>query len=321
MDTILTRIRRESNGVTEDLTGPIKPMTSLEKATAAAQKRIAERRAEREAIFQEAMQLPVEGEPLGLNQVRAGEVSFDPRYQTADRYDDARARRIAMTFDWNECKPISINIRPGHDARRWCYDGQHRVRAVLYRLGPEAMIPATFTNVPYELEARLFAEQHDGEKRVSKSLRHGALVEAGDVDALARDALLTRFGLRLGHRAARNTIAATPYHDCYTRYGPEVTALALQLLIERWNGSGDSLEAHIVKGFALFLAKRGDHPNFKLREMAKVVTRLELSDLEVTGRGYSGLSRPQQIAAALSDEYNWKRTSNRVPDWHPTRGE
>lgn len=330
MDTILTRIRQEGNGVsthttTKQVVSAADEVASkyerIAKANEANRKRREEKRAEEERQFQAEMALPVAEADITLCTVRAGDVMFDRRYQTADRLDMGRAKRMARTYDPHECKPIDLNIRPGDPTETiWCFDGQHRVEATKMRYRSEdVLMEARVHRVSYQQEASLFAKQHDNVKPVPFALRFNAEIEAGSDEALAAKALADRLGLTLGRRARDWTVATTTFLECCRIKGLPATEEGIGYVLGRWKGSRSSLESHVVKGLVWFVANRRDDPNYDPKKISQTLARIQLDDLESEGQVYHRLTGHEGIAAALVDQYNRNRQRT-LADWKP-RGE
>lgn len=292
----------------------------IAKAHEANRKRLEERRQAEERQFQTEMRMPLPPADIELTKVRSGDVMLDRRYQTNERFDAGRAKKMARSYDQHLCRPIDVNIRPGDPTETiWCFDGQHRVAATVWRLGPEFLMDARLHRISYQEEAELFARQHDNVKAIPFALRFNAEIEAGNAEALEAKALADRLGLTLGRKAKNWTIGTTTFLDCCRMYGLEATEEGIGYLLERWKGAHQSLEEHIAKGFVLFVLRRKDDPNYEPRKIRQRLTETDLKDLERHAADYPALTKAQGIAAAFVEKYNGNRR-NRLPDWKP-RGE
>lgn len=277
----------------------------------------AEKAAKADREFQAALALPVEDESPEFRMVRAGDVMFDRRYQTDERYDEGRAKRIAATYQYTRCDPIKVNIRPGDATETlWCFDGRHRVEATKMRCHPDEPMKALLHRVPYETEARLFAEQDQNVKRVPFPIKFMAQVEAGDPEAMAIYELAQSLGIGFGRRAFERIIATATFLECCRMKGLAATETGLSFLLEAWHGQRASLESHIAKGMVWFIAHRESHPNFDARRFQVVLTRISVAELELRASAQPSGTHHQRVAAALIDEYNRHRRGDLdLPRW------
>jgi len=294
----------------------------IAKAKAARQAQIAQRRAEEDRRFQQEMALPIPEAHVELTRVRAGSVVFDRRYQTRDRYDEGRARKIAREYDPHKMRPIEVNIRPDDPTETiWCLDGQHRVYATIMRcpLGEEQLLDARLHRVPYEQEAALFAQQHDNVKAVPHTMRFNAELEANNPEALARQAILDRLHLARGRSSANHTIATNTFLDCCRMKGIEATERGLNVILDVWDGSASSMATHIVKGVVWVVANRCDHPNWDERRLRTVLARADIGTIERDATSKNPrLTYNQQVSAVIVDLYNSHRKDQHLlAEWKP----
>ncbi|MDQ3654792.1 MAG: hypothetical protein M3457_06915 [Chloroflexota bacterium] len=288
-----------------------------------AAKAVAKRVSEAQRTFQEAMERPTEGAAPELQRVRVGLLELDRRYQTKDRYNEQRARAIARDMDLSKIGVLQVNIRPGDPTRTlWCFDGQHRKQAIIWRLGPDYMVDALVHHLPYEAEAGLFAKQHDDQKRVPDAIRFNAELESGNPEAIAAKELADRLGVSLGKKAQSKTVATQAFLECVRRKGAEATEEGLGYVLGRWHGSRASLEAHISKGVVWFVANRRDHEHYSAKKVRDTLAHIDLVDLENIGGTYEAhkMTKPQGIAAAIVERYNENRRQL-LPPWKMPRGE
>jgi len=272
------------------------------------QAQLAQKRAEDDRRFQAEMAVPVVEIPVEYGLVRVGDVMFDRRYQTADRYNEGRARTIAREYR-GFIEPIKINIRPGDDTEtRWCYDGQHRTQAVRMKFGNDHPVPAAIIRVPYEREAELFAIQHDNVKSIPPTLRFNAELQAERPDAIERQAILDRLHLKGGRRASDHTLAINTFLECCRIKGTDATEAGLNIILDAWGGRGDSLESHMVKGVVWILSNRRDDPNWDEQRLRTVLGRQEVEKVEkLAGKKNDGLAYHQRVAGAIVDLCNANR--------------
>lgn len=268
--------------------------------------------------FQEKMAEPVTSTKPQLIEIRAGDVRFDPRYQTDDRYDEKRAMTMAENWDYNRPNSaITINIRPGDMTQTpWCPDGRHRTNAILMRFGPDHLIPAELHRVSYEKEAAMFAHQDENRKRVSEAQKFNAGKEAGEPMPLEAQAIADRLGLKLESQAAVRQVAAKTFLELVRMKGPQITEDALRLLLERYDGQTESLDARMIKGMTYFLNRYRDHPNFTMARLRKVLTNVSVTAIMQEASGVRISGEHKKIAAALVYFYNYKREkTNHLPEW------
>jgi hypothetical protein len=267
--------------------------------------------------FQERIAEPVKGHKPELVEIRAGDVQFDRRYQANERYDERRGRKIAEDWDWKKYDPIEINIRPDDPMQTpWCPDGQHRTQGAILRFGPDVMIPALLHRVSYAEEAAMFAHQDENRKRVSDALKFNAGKEAGEAMPLEAQAIADRLGLTLGVQAAHRRIATKTFVELVRMKGPASTEEALRVILFRWDGDTDSLDARIIKGMTHFIDRYKGHQNFSIKKLTHVLEQVSVQKVMQESTRYQIKSNHGRIAAAITGLYNYNRLKNtRLPDW------
>lgn len=283
-------------------------MTPREKAAAG-------RRAHLEQRFAERLSQPASGQEPELVRVRVRDIHFDERYQTPDRYDDGRARRMAAEWDWDLAVPVKLNIRPGDPDRIvWCPDGRHRVSAIGYRFGPDYSVEGILHGVPYEAEAGMFAHQDDNRKRVSVALKFNAGKEARDPAALAAQELADRLSITLGAQAGPRTVAAKAFLELCRGKGMEATEEGIRFVLERWGGSTDSMDSRFVKGIVWFVARYRDHPSYDAKKVRERLSQHEIIDIQREASRSMLVGEHKRIAEGFANLYNHQRR-NLLPPW------
>lgn len=133
------------------------------------------------------------GMTWGYALIPISETIRDMAYQRATI--ETTVSRITKNFDWDKVDPKCVNYRPEED-KFAVMDGLHTLTA-LEILGIKFLPCKVFIGKTYEEEARIFAEQNKGRKKITSVDEFRALMEAKDPMVMAVMECLHHYGVEL----------------------------------------------------------------------------------------------------------------------------
>lgn len=220
---------------------------------------------------------PVRGYPPSIEQRAVGELQVDPTYQRSVDGKDSQAaiRRIAETWDWRLCAPLTVSRRPGSGSPAFfVIDGQHRLEAARLR-GDIAHLPcivSTFETLADE--AACFVGVNTRRRAISPVDTFRAAIAAGDARALAIGAAIREAGLAVA-RSTNFTIwkpgeiaAVQGVGLALNRYEPDKTQLALTAVARAWPDEVLRYSGSILRGLYPFVAST---PNVQVERLSTVL--------------------------------------------------
>jgi hypothetical protein len=104
-------------------------------------------------------------EPPTYERLRCGDIAIDHQYQR-EFVSSAHVAHIVDNVDWPTFFALAVNQRP--EGGYYCYDGQHRITAVLQKFGPDKLVPSLVTHgLDEHEESRLFRSMQANRRPVS----------------------------------------------------------------------------------------------------------------------------------------------------------
>lgn len=182
----------------------------------------------------------------------SGAIFSDPAYQRL--LDMKRVNKIVAEFKQELVNFPKVSFR---DGKYYVFDGQHTLAALKMR-NDEKDLPVkclVFYGLSQKDEAVLFARQSGNSKEVASACRMKALYFAGDPDvvkfreATERTGLIMDFTCNMG---IKHLVACTKAKRCYDRMIPEDYVDMLNIILEAWGGTAESLRAEIIGGMFEF---------------------------------------------------------------------
>jgi hypothetical protein len=253
-----------------------------------------------------------------VDRIPVGDLWLDPDVQTPERFSLRAAKLLLAKWDDNACKPLGVIRYP--DLRLSIWDGGHRRWCVLQRYDATHPVLVHWVDGTQADAARLFAHQHDNERRVGAGTRFGRELLAGEPMALAiRDALNDYdWGIVEHGSAKRHGIACVRALEmAYQRLGDSDFRRMLQLIHLAWEHDPDSVTDDMMHGLSRFLYLYGDRVDdavllAKLRDMRPhdLVGKVALAAAADAGR--PGQKGANAVAEALRRAYSAKRRSGRL---------
>lgn len=168
--------------------------------------------------------------------------------------DQKEVAYIVSNYDPHQFGVIKVSYR---DGRYYVFDGQHRITAFKIINGNQDgfVICEVHYGLTYEDEARYFAEQYLGAKKVNIIYRWRALYEAKEepvytivnsVRAVGIDVKFTKSKL------PNRIVAFKQLNDMWNKIGSEETLRILTLLKKSWESDVNAFDGNILMGMREF---------------------------------------------------------------------
>jgi len=250
----------------------------------------------------------------------ASVLGVDMRYQRA--VNRSLIRKIEIDFNFDLFGAVTVSERA--DGTLWIVDGQHRVVAATEVFNDrDIQVPCRVLHgLTIQDEADFFSRQ-GVRKPVRSSYLFRAAVVAGDEDAVALNALLESYGLRINTAGGGKPFAVAAFGALRRmfRLDPEAVGEALGILVEVYGGDPLSLNSEalwVAWGFATRYAGRYSrrHLVTRLRDVPVGEWSRRVRALTV-GRGPGSFDK--YGAQVWVELYNLRLRdeAKRLPDWAP----
>ena len=226
-----------------------------------------------------------------------------------------------MTFDPAKAGVIEVSER--EDGRYALLDGMGRKHLAL-KDGVQYLVGNVHTGLTYEEEAALFVIYNSERILTTAVEEYNASYEAKVPLALAIQAILDDRGLKISYGHSKTSIQAPRIMVEIAEskdMGLDVLADVLDLIHDAWHDSGDDTNiygADIMSGMAQFWIRyRAQIPNRKILLTSLRNTRpqrLRMDAALIT----AGPNHPHKYTAtgmAILNQYNYKRSANKLDDW------
>ncbi len=167
----------------------------------------------------------------------------------------AKIRKIVSSWDERVANEPRVSERNG---KFYVFDGQHTViaRETLNNGEPVNILCKVYHGLTVNEEAMLFAMQTGSSSKPTSGERLRAYVFAGDKDALAFCEATESVGLLIDHtgtRYDRHLACVSTAMRIYRKVGEAYYCEALQIIVDAWQGSADSLRNEIIKAVSEFV--------------------------------------------------------------------
>lgn len=166
--------------------------------------------------------------------------------------------RAVENFNVFQINPVKVSRR---DGMNYVINGQHTIEIVAAKSGSRetpvwCMI---YEDLTYEGEADIFANQQKFIKPLSPYDVFKANLEAGNDDQIIIKSLVESYGMEIGRTRACGCICAiSTLESIYKKYGYEVLARTLLLIIGAWEGDMNSFSGNIMNAVAKLVTVFGD---------------------------------------------------------------
>jgi hypothetical protein len=270
-----------------------------------------------------------------LEWVRVGDLNIDHNYQR-DFVQQNWVAEIATNFDVDLFYCLAVNMRD--DGTLWCYDGQHRMLAVIERFGPDMLVPAFVTfGKTAEEESRLFRKMQTHRRPVTPLESFKAQLFEGKLAAIDINEIVEQagFAIAMPGRSGKllacvGTIESLYYPQSSTggerkfkhyyvemdpaQFGPDWAGRkklvwALQTLALAWNYKEQFSGKMLREVGFLWSAQRHMTRPIDQERMAKV-----LSERSPNGWDFRRQEKMRPLWAVIADDYNkGLRGGGRIP--------
>lgn len=159
-------------------------------------------------------------------------------------------KNTVKNFDPYQINPVKVSRRDGIN---YVFNGQHTMEIVATVSGSREtkVWCMVYQDLQYTHEADIFANQQKYVKSLSSYEIFNANVEAGNDKQLFLKKMVESYGLRVGPLKKPGVICAVgALEQIYDKYGHEILARTLRLVIGAWEGAEISLSASMLKGIA-----------------------------------------------------------------------
>lgn len=226
--------------------------------------------------------------------------------------DPKKVKCIASNFD-----PLKMN-RPKvsyRDGKYYVFDGNHSVKAaILHNNNEDLEIKClVYRGLTRDDEARLFASQHDLQKKVSKNEMMRALCSAGDQELVELKNLVRAEGFAFdftGGKKENKIVCCEKMLKLYRKSKSTADfSITLQIVKEAWHGEPESLRGEIIGAVWLFWTTyKGDAPK---QEIVRMFAPLDPADVYKEARKLD-IPGDKRYAYYLTEKYNFKKSTNRL---------
>jgi len=189
--------------------------------------------------------------------------------------DQKEVAYIASNYDPHQFGVIKVSFR---DGKYYVYDGQHRITAFKIVNGNQDGFVKCEVHygLTYEDEARYFAEQYLGSKKVDIVYRWRALFEAKKEPVYTIVTSVRAIGIDIKFTKNKSIynriIALKQLNDMWDKLGSEKTLKVLALLKKAWETDLNTFDGNILIGMREFFFTYADEINDEafVRQMKKV---------------------------------------------------
>lgn len=268
------------------------------------------------------------GIPGELVWLPANSLGIAPEYQRPLRED--RVRRIARNFDPFIFGQLDVSERA--DGSRVVLDGQHRWRGVLRKGWGGRLVPCLRRRgLTPQQEATIFWKSQTPENRVGLNAmdRFRARLFAGEERALRIQAIVEEVGYQvILYRSETNSgiqaigvlesVAASGHmRGSITEDGYEVLKRVLEIARDTWGLNRPGPSGMLLDGIARFDRRYRKH-TYDLDRLVRVLQDATPPQIVAEGKEQARVLRMQHgsgVARAISQRYNHRLISKRLPDW------
>ena len=260
---------------------------------------------------------------LGRSAVKmmsAAKLEIDPHLQR-DHLDERKVDRIVRDYNSDALGILTVSHR--NAVTDIILDGWHRQVATVRKFeGGGELLCRVFTGLTAQEEAILFLTLNSGNQpNLLDKFRINLVAE--DPTAVGIDNIAKQFGLVVGPPGKGNIQCVGALRKVYTMslkgdYDPNLLDLSLRAITSAWGSDSQGLQAVMVEGVALFLAKYGAKLDYervinKLREYVGGPSGLH--NKARANAASRGMRMPHSVADLFNDHYNKGLGSRKLPVW------
>lgn len=252
--------------------------------------------------------------PKILN-VRPDEVTVDLRVQRP--LDGKRVAALVANFRPEALGVPTVSLR--EDGTKICLDGQTRF-AALKELGQGGRtVPCSvYVGLDLQQEAELFRLLNDAKRLTPVNLFLIALTE-GDPVAVGADKMLKVYGWTSEPGKVNSCNSVSTLANCYEKDATAVRRTLL-LLSTAYGPTSTAVQANLLKGVWMFMARYGDTFQVEVEKLREAVAKQPGGPQALIGRARGNaktrsITVPDSVADILVGIYNTRRRSGAVPAW------
>lgn len=188
-------------------------------------------------------------------------------------------KKIVKNYDPRGIGVLQVSKR---NNQYWVFDGQHRLSA-LKELGARTVDVIVYSGMTYEDESKAF-EFFNTTSQASPLDVANAKLERNEPQAVKIDQLVKSVGLEIDYRKTNGygkIIAYKALEVVYTKHGADVLRKALMMIKDAFGTQGQNIfSSDNIKGFAEFLVRYENHPNYKENILAKWLRKTTLEEFK-----------------------------------------
>lgn len=226
--------------------------------------------------------------------------------------DQKEVAYIVSNFDPHQFGIIKVSYR---DGKYYVYDGQHRITAFKVLNGNQDGFVKCEVHygLTYEDEAKYFADQYLGAKKVDLIYRWRALYEAKSEPVYSIINSVRAIGIEVKFtkgKAANRIIAFKQLNDMWNKLGSEETLRILTLLKKAWESDVNGFDGNIILGMREFFYTYSDEINEEtfVKQMKKQIPSMLVIEGKKDKLSKNGLN----YAKVIWDKYNNGLKSRRL---------
>lgn len=277
-------------------------------------------------VFQEE-ELP--GIDLGRSQVMmvpVSELEVDPEVQR-DHVDWRKIERMGRDFNEDSLGIVTVSLRRtprGVERGKVILDGQHRWIVVKERTdNTGTMLCRVFKDLTPQEESWIFLQLNAGNQpNLLDKFRQR--LRADEPVAVAIDQITKSFGLivepggNAGQIQCVGALQKVYLNSIKHEFEPNLLDLTLRAITSAWGAEPQGVQAVIVEGVSLFLAKHGASMDFEFFIEKLKSYKGGALGLHTNARANAatrGSRLPHSVADLLTDWYNKGGRKSKLPVW------
>lgn len=235
-------------------------------------------------------------------------------------FDERAATRIAAEFDPDAFGTIQVTL-PNGEGLYHCVDGQTRVGAIRSMWGENEQVPCNIINAGDPAAAsRVWLLMNTSRTRPTVIHCFNVGVTAGFKVEVGVHKLLTGLGYRVVNEKGPGVMRAIgTCVSVYKSLGPTILKDALLIIQGTWGKDPASVDAALIRGYALLLAQHG-HQIDKQRLVDKVIKQGGGPGRVIeSGQMFREMMRgtlSANIVRALAETYNRGLRKGRIEEAH-----
>lgn len=257
--------------------------------------------------------------------IRVGDIFVEPGTQRS--LDEGWAQKIAALFDADLFGIPALVALPtdAGSERLDVIDGQHRVKAVRLKFGPDHLILCEVIRGVSKARAAAIYRGRNSIRRPRPLDSFLTGVTAGDHDCVAINDLVRSLGLQVYGTSQTGCISAVAtlqriYQD-ERRLGVKAPGLlrrTLELALSAWGREGEAFNGDLLRGLGMVLARYGGA--IELDALEKKLRTVTGGALGLLGKARGvkqnlGGSTAQGVARVVVNAYNSGRRKSLLPEW------